>query len=152
MAASSSSISFSVQQIRKPFPIERRPRMLKDFLNENPHSCSSSGFKSFPRKPLDSKKSNPKVSKNQIKYSALQAVMNAVKSISFTAVKSPSFLPRSLSRKLSRNVSRTRSRKEKKQVKMGVKVKDILRWTSFRDLVEEISPPAELEDSDSSCC
>lgn len=33
------------------------------------------------------------------------------------------------------------------EVKVSVKVKDILRWTSFRDLVEEISPPLDFTDS-----
>lgn len=155
----SSAISFprtNFQQI-KPFPIERRPtRTLKDFLNENSNSCSSSGFKTFrrqlfkPNNVIDFK-SSIRNSKDATKLqrhrslkaastttiSAFQAVINAVKNIQFTTVKSPSFLPRSLSRKL--------SKKEERKANQGtftaVRIKDIIRWKSFRDLVEEISPP-----------
>lgn len=157
----SSSISFcqmNVQQHRKPkpFPIERRPKLLKDFLNDNSNSCSSSGFKSFPRhQPFNLPKFNSKTVNSKPKaasttISALQAVINAVKNIPFTTVKSPSFLPRSLSRRLSRRDS-TRSKRQEQEkeneVKISVKVKDILRWTSFRDLVEEISPPLDFPTS-----
>ncbi|PON79359.1 hypothetical protein PanWU01x14_010940 [Parasponia andersonii] len=155
----SSSISFchmNVQQHRKPFPIElRRPKLLKDFLNDNSNSCSSSGFDSFPRhQPIPfktpkiaSKTKSPKPPpppSSSSTISAFQAVINAVKNIPFTTVKSPSFLPRSLSRRLSRRDSKTRSKKQENDVKIPVKVKDILRWTSFRDLVEEISPPLDF--------
>ncbi|XP_061347381.1 uncharacterized protein LOC133292913 [Gastrolobium bilobum] len=135
--------------------MERRPRMLKDFLNENSNSCSSSGFKSFPRKPnnnnsmkrlieMELKSCNSSSSSN----STFQTVMNTIRSFSFfTRVrKSPPsmlFLPRSLSRKLSSSSRISRKRrshacKEGSEIKIStVKIKDIIRWKSFRDLAEE---------------
>ncbi|KAL6130837.1 hypothetical protein ACLB2K_069215 [Fragaria x ananassa] len=147
MCSSSASCSYQNVHQKKPFPIERRPTMLKDFLNENSNSCSSSGFKSFPRKPeLDCKASNPnptatitsKLQRSRSKaasttISAFQSIMNAVKNIQFTAVKTPSLLPRSLSRRLSKRSSWSRKQSLQTQVQISVKVKDILRWTSFRD-------------------
>ncbi|XP_050387345.1 uncharacterized protein LOC126803604 [Argentina anserina] len=148
MCSSSTSCSYkNVHQNKKPFQIERRPTMLKDFLNENSNSCSSSGFKSFPRKPeLNCKTSNPnptttvtsKLHRSRSKaasttISAFQSFMNAVKNIQFTAVKTPSLLPRSLSRRLSKRSSWSRKQSLQTQVQISVKVKDILRWTSFRD-------------------
>ncbi|KAF5460736.1 hypothetical protein F2P56_020584 [Juglans regia] len=39
------------QKLRKPITIQRRPFMLKDYLRDDLlNSCSSSGFKSFPRR------------------------------------------------------------------------------------------------------
>lgn len=106
--------------------------MLKDCLLEDSNSCSSNGFKSFPRMPpLDT---FPK--KKQA--NALQAVINAVKNLSSNAIKStPSgILPRSLSRRLS-----SKNKAEKKaSTTTIVRVKDIVRWSSSKDLLhEEIS-------------
>lgn len=154
----SSSISLSNMNVlqRKPFQIERRPKLLKDFLDDDSNSCSSSGFKSFRRQQPYNPKivsktsfSNPKpsVPKQQTTLSAFQALINAVKNIPFTTVKSPSFLPRSLSRRLSkRDHSRPNmsSKGNQHELKISVKVKDILRWTSFRDLVDEKSPPLDF--------
>ncbi|XP_030490187.2 uncharacterized protein LOC115706616 [Cannabis sativa] len=173
----SSSISFchmnNLQQQRKPFSIERRPKLLKDFLNDTNNSCSSSGFNSIPRHQpfnltqIDSKNSEVTTkfpsrktrsktsSSSSTTMSAIQAVFNAVKNIPFTTVKSPSFLPRSLSRKLSTKRGHSRSKRQEvqeekenhHQAEISVKVKDILRWTSFRDLVEEISSPLNFTTS-----
>ncbi|CAN6567994.1 unnamed protein product [Malus baccata var. baccata] len=149
-------------------PIERRPRMLlKDFLGENSNSCSSSGFISFPRQ-LPSNPSNAPKTQNSCSentntisrkllrsrskaawttISAFHSLMNAVKNMSFTPVKPPSFLPRSLSRRLlqSRQNSPRSSRKQgsQSQVQITVQVKDIIRWTSFRD--EKLPPPPPLD-------
>ncbi|VVA19402.1 PREDICTED: unnamed product [Prunus dulcis] len=161
------------QHQRKPCPIERRPRMLlKDFLNENSNSCSSSGFKSFPRKrspfnprspqknliefdpkPSSNSKNNPTITSKLLRsrskaasttISAFQSLMNAVKNIPFTTVKSPSFLPRSLSRRLLQSKFQSSSRKQSQnQVQITVRVKDIIRWTSFRD--EMLPPPPPLD-------
>ncbi|KAL5748657.1 hypothetical protein ACOSQ2_025954 [Xanthoceras sorbifolium] len=38
------------QKLRKTFSIERSPLMLKDYLRDDLSSCSSNGFKSFPRR------------------------------------------------------------------------------------------------------
>ncbi|KAJ4905579.1 Uncharacterized protein Rs2_09237 [Raphanus sativus] len=109
--------------------MELRPRMLKDCLLEDSNSCSSNGFKSFPRMPpLDT---FPK--KKQA--NALQAVINAVKSLSSNAIKStPSgLLPRSLSRRLS---SKKKSENQA-SITTIVRVKDIVSWSSSKDLLHE---------------
>lgn len=79
--------------------------------------------------------------------SAFQAVINAVKNIHFTAVKPPSILPRSLSRKLSKK----KSQNKENEVKITVTIKDIIRWRSFRDIVEEKSLPSDLKSSPYHC-
>ncbi len=146
--ASISSISYSKTNVQhtKPCPIDGivRPRMLKDFLNDISHSCSSTGFKSLPRHPNSQFFTYDKLLRSRSKaasttISAFQAMINAVK-------KSPSILPRSLSRRLSRKKQNTTS-----EVKITVRIKDIIRWTSFRDLVEEKSQPMDFSSSPHHC-
>ncbi|KAL9385511.1 hypothetical protein Peur_022521 [Populus x canadensis] len=160
---------------RNHVSIEHRPQLLKDFLiDDDSNSCSSSGFRSFSRKPCDSTMKtlieidlrNPKrianSSNNIATYkllrsrskaaasttiSAFQAVINAVKNIHFTAVKPPSILPRSLSRELSKK----KSQNKENEVKITVTIKDIIRWRSFRDIVEEKSLPSDLPPSPYHC-
>ncbi|CAH2069224.1 unnamed protein product [Thlaspi arvense] len=106
-----------------------RPRMLKDCLLEDSNSCSSNGFMSIPRRtPIDLFPTVPKRKQSN----ALQAVINAVKNLRSNAVKStPSgILPRSLSRRLS----------SKNQASITViRIKDIVRWSSSKDLHEDTS-------------
>ncbi|KAJ6722844.1 DUF4378 DOMAIN PROTEIN [Salix koriyanagi] len=160
---------------RNHFSTEHRPKLLKDFLiDDDSNPCSSSGFRSFPRKPFDSTMktlieidlSNPKSiansSNNMASYkllrshskaaasttiSAFQAMINAFKNIHFTAVKSPSILPRSLSRKLSKK----KSQNKENEVKITVTVKDIIRWRSFRDAVEDKYLPPDSPSSPHHC-
>ncbi|XP_061339915.1 uncharacterized protein LOC133286511 [Gastrolobium bilobum] len=113
-----------------------KPRiLLKDFLNENnSNSCSSSGFKSLPRKPnnsspkdLNSRNSYPRIwSKTRLTKSVFQTFLNAVKAISFTAVKKsqPSMIST--------------------ETKATVKIKDIMRWKVCRDpaVVAAEEPPS----------
>lgn len=115
-----------------------RPRKLRDFLNDNPDSCSSTGFKSF--------RLNSKVASTRI--SAFQAVINAVKKLPFTTVKSHSMFPRSLSRRLSK---KHRPPSKPREIKITVRVKDIVRWASFRDLLEEKSRPSDFATSPHHC-
>lgn len=146
--------------------------MLKDFLGvrDDSNPCSSSGFKSFPRKfPINQEpciRNLIEIDVNYGKYglqrsrskasaatiSAFHAVIHAVRNIHLT--KSPSILPRSLSRKLSRRNSNHRdSGKEGNRVGFrAVTIKDIMRWKSFRDLAEEKenSPPVEFASSTAS--
>ncbi|KAK8570449.1 hypothetical protein V6N13_003129 [Hibiscus sabdariffa] len=105
--------------------------MLKDFLL---HDYHATGFNSFPRKASKS-------------ISAFQAMINIVKNIHFsTAIKSPSILPRNLSRKLSKRNSQLEG-----EIRMTtVRVKDIIRWKSFRDLVDEELQPSDFASSSSS--
>ncbi|TKY63831.1 hypothetical protein E2542_SST13715 [Spatholobus suberectus] len=144
-----------VQQLRRFNSMERRPRMLKDFLSESLNSCSSSGFKSLPRKPNNS--SMHSLIEMELKSppssnSPFQTLVNTIRSISlFTSTrKSPSVLslPGSLSRRLSS--SRRRIRRRRSQVcneinVRTVKIKDIIRWKSFRDVVEPSLPPPPLD-------
>ncbi|EOA19551.1 hypothetical protein CARUB_v10002552mg [Capsella rubella] len=113
--------------------MELRPRKLKDCLLEDSNSCSSNGFKSMPRRPP----LNPfTIIPKRKQSNALQAVINAVKSLRSNAVKSsPSrILPRTLSRRL------TSKKKVENQASITVvRVKDIVRWSSSKDLHEDIS-------------
>ncbi|XP_010523056.1 PREDICTED: uncharacterized protein LOC104801463 isoform X2 [Tarenaya hassleriana] len=141
---SSSEAYLSHQRAR--FGMERGARLLKDCLLEDSNSCSSNGFKSFPRQPLlqpfpiKPKKEESKA----IHRKTLQAVINAIKSLRFTAVKSaPSILPRSLSRRLSKKNGSNKVN----QADIAVRVKDIVRWRSSRDLHQDVSPPSDFEPS-----
>ncbi|KAK6285585.1 PREDICTED: uncharacterized protein LOC18614229 isoform X1 [Theobroma cacao] len=158
--------SSTISRQRKHFPLERRPRMLKDFLLDDSNSCSSNGFKSFPRKTCQSirnlietdlnsshakpsyaqqlQRSRSKAASTTI--STFQAMIKAVRNIHFTSVKSPSILPRSLSRKLSKKNSQKET-----ETRTTVRVKDIIRWKSSRDLVEEKFPPADFASSPHHC-
>ncbi|KAL4339821.1 hypothetical protein GQ457_08G022890 [Hibiscus cannabinus] len=140
--------------------LERRPRLLKDFLHDDSNSSSSNGFKSFPRKSSQNysiarenlnngqrlQRSRSKAASTTI--SAFQAMINAIKSIHFaSSVKSTSILlPRSLSRKLSKTNSQSQLNVGNK---ITVTVKDIIRWKSFRDLVDEKSRPSDFAPSSS---
>ncbi|XWS77116.1 hypothetical protein CRYUN_Cryun01aG0234600 [Craigia yunnanensis] len=173
MASSTVSCSNPNSRQRKHFPLERRPRMLKDFLLDDSNSCSSNGFKSFPRKAcqdssirnliqidLNSGPAKPnyaqRLQRSRSKaasttISAFQAMINAVKNIHFASVKSPSILPRSLSRKLLKRNSQLTVEKKEREIKITVRVKDIIRWKSFRDLVEEKSQPSDFAYSPHHC-
>ncbi|XP_050235877.1 uncharacterized protein LOC126685912 [Mercurialis annua] len=154
--------SDTVSKSRNQFMSERRPRMLKDFLIDESNSCSSNGFRSFPRYPADSLPvrtliKNDLDSKNSLtrtrsSISAFQnMIINAIKNMQFmTAVKSTSILPRTLSRRLSSKRSTCKENQENKETEVKVTVvtiKDIIRWKSFRDLIEEKSPPSDLPPS-----
>ncbi|XP_039056418.1 uncharacterized protein LOC120199391 [Hibiscus syriacus] len=169
MAASStiSSSNFNPNSTQRKHnsPLERRPRMLKDFLHDDSNSSSLNGFNSFQRKYCQNssifrenlnncqrlQRSRSKAASTTI--SAFQAIINAIKSIHFaSSVKSLSILlPRSLSRKLSKRNSQSHLNVENKGtgIKITVIVKDIIRWKSFRDLVEEKSPPSDFASSSS---
>ncbi|CAK9188632.1 unnamed protein product [Ilex paraguariensis] len=148
--------SFADSNLKKPLP---KPLMLKDYLLDDLSSCSSNGFRSYPRrqccttiqflleidlkdKPSPHKKKSLPKSRSKSTPSntisafqrASEVVINAVKFLPFTAVNSSSkdkkltksILPRSLSKKLLRRSF---------WKKTGHK--DIERWKSFRELIEE---------------
>ncbi|OVA16159.1 hypothetical protein BVC80_8929g21 [Macleaya cordata] len=161
-------------KLKKPPPMERRIVLLKDFLRDDMSSCSSSGFKSFPRRTccsysirnlleMDLKSTAPNNTRKLLQsrskasssttttattISAFQkasvAVVNVVKCLSFSSVKSPlsssskqgNILPRSFSRKLRRSFWK-KNEKVEREIKVAVRVKDIMRWKSFRDLMED---------------
>ncbi|XP_057496137.1 uncharacterized protein LOC130781099 isoform X1 [Actinidia eriantha] len=136
----------------------RGPQMLKDLLADGSNSCSSSGFRSFPRKVpsnltvrnlldlnLDLDLTTNTKRTSSIKLTRSRSIFhNAVKYFPFIAVKSPSVLRRSISRRLSRRELRD---DVVRVASVAVTVKDILRWRSFRDLAEERSPPLDFSSS-----
>ncbi|PIN19910.1 hypothetical protein CDL12_07402 [Handroanthus impetiginosus] len=99
-----------------------KPLLLKDYLLDDMSSCSSNGFKSFPRrkcctsvpflhefdlKTKQKKYSNFNKTPRKPSLSAFQIVMTALKRLPFSAAKLPekknvrnSFLPRSFSKKI----------------------------------------------------
>ncbi|CAI9784526.1 unnamed protein product [Fraxinus pennsylvanica] len=135
-----------------------KPLLLKDYLLDDFSSCSSNGFKSFPRRQccstvrflididLKNKKNPPPLLKNPSKSasskalnSAFQCIINAVKHLPLAAKSSAaaqkklkkSILPRSLSKKILKKSfwKRTSSHRE------------IERWNSLDHLVKEKTEP-----------
>ncbi|KAA8522340.1 hypothetical protein F0562_013299 [Nyssa sinensis] len=160
------SVNSSDSKLKKPLP---KPLMLKDYLLDDLSSCSSNSFRSYPRRQccttvrllleIDLKTRDLNRSKRLLKskskassmtISALQrasdALINAVKLLPFSSVKSPSsskqnkpkktILPRSFSRKLLR-----RSFWKKTDHK------DTERLKSFRDFLEEKEPSSDFTPS-----
>lgn len=137
--------------------LERRPKLLKEFLlQDDPYS--SNDFGSYPNKYIHGStiiRSNKGSSHQLLRsrssraatatISAINKVISIVKFLPFTSVKSPSIFPRNISRKLSRKNNYKKSQKHNvdQDVSVKVKVKDILRWKSFRDLAEEKSTPLD---------
>ncbi|KAL8062584.1 hypothetical protein ABFX02_02G157500 [Erythranthe guttata] len=140
--------------------LENRQMMLKDYLIRDDcyhNSCSSSssssnsGFQMYPRrKPckstaaaVTSKKSTNKPGHIVLlrswsrKAAAIHKVINVVKLFHFASAKSPLLLPRKLSKKSKEDKNGAVLGDVTPEVKVKVKVKDILRWRSFRDVVEE---------------
>ncbi|XP_074325942.1 uncharacterized protein LOC141663988 isoform X3 [Apium graveolens] len=139
-------------------PKLRKPNLLKDFLLDEFSSCSSNGFRSFPRRqcctttvrilldrdlakkkhnnhqiPVPQKSSSPGKSMLQ---RASTAVYKAVKNLPFSSsVMKPrrAILPRSISRKLfKRSFWKKSDRKE------------IERWNTFHTVVDNKSEPSML--------
>lgn len=142
------------------FSFECRPKLLKDFLQDDisfePHSQKAYKFTSqrFFNKNSSQLHRSRSSRAASATISAIHKVINIVKFLPFAYVKSPSILPRSISRKLSR-----RNHKEAENyimnhevsVTVKVKVKDILRWKSSKDLVEEKSTPLDYAYSPFRC-
>ncbi|XP_031112475.1 uncharacterized protein LOC116016376 [Ipomoea triloba] len=118
--------------------LERRPRLLKDFLNDDYHHSSAASQLLIRSR---SKAASATIS------GALHKVINIVKFFPFaSAVKSPSvFISRKLSKRTApapasgkNNLGHDNLRERPAAM---VKVKDILRWRSSRDLAAEKSTP-----------
>ncbi|KAH7514022.1 uncharacterized protein LOC107434890 [Ziziphus jujuba] len=141
-----------------------KPLMLKDYLMDDQSSCSSNGFKSFPRRQccttvrflLESDLKKPNNTKRHLKrsryraasttISALQrasvAVINVVKHFPFPSVKSPSrrrLLPRSVSRKLLRRSFRKKTEKDDES--------NIGRSRLFHEFLREHDKPSDQNTS-----
>lgn len=115
-----------------------RPMLLKDFLRDDSSSKSTA---------LSSKSNSSHIVllrswSRRAAASRISAVHKVIKLLHFASSKSPSVLPRSISRRLI-----TKRGKEENDAVFGqppelkVKVKDILRWRSFRDLQAEEDDP-----------
>ncbi|XP_042068231.1 uncharacterized protein LOC121811441 isoform X2 [Salvia splendens] len=136
----------------------RAPLLLKDHLLDDMSSCSSNGFKSFPRRQcctavrlLDATRSQKAFVKPPA-LSALQSVIAAVKRLAKSPEKKKkkkvklnldSFLPRSFSKRLFRRGGFRRRQAEPKEIQ---------RWKSFDQLMKEddIQPPSDRSTNDSS--
>ncbi|XP_022754071.1 uncharacterized protein LOC111302409 [Durio zibethinus] len=158
-------------KLRKTVLIEKKPLMLKDYLRDDLSSCSSSGFKSLPRRQCctsfrflheaDLKKSKDYSSstKRLLKRSrskpastaisalqiASEAVLNAVKLLPFPSFKSSSPSLQSNSsrqRPLPRNSS---SKLFKRSFWRKAEKEDgeIKRWRLFSEFLEEKNQPSD---------
>lgn len=155
---------------RKSFTTQQKPVLLKDYLMDDLSSCSSNGFKSFPRRhccttnvrfllDVDLKSScqpsirkinqqTPKLNRSRSRASAAcDAVIKAVKSLPFHSVKHPSPSLRKgvllIPRSLSRRLRRKSFwRKQSKEEKQAEK-KDNGRLRLFREFLQEKSAPSD---------
>ncbi|XP_059661705.1 uncharacterized protein LOC132307851 [Cornus florida] len=163
------SLNSRDEKQRKPLP---KALMLKDYLLDDLSSCSSNGFRSYPRRQccttvrflleIDLKSRVDRDSSDHAKrllrsksksasstmsklLRASEAVINSVKNLPFAAVKPPSsskpnnpkkaILPRSLSRKL---LKRSFWKKTDKEIQ---------RWRSLRELLQEKEKPVDFSPS-----
>ncbi|KAK4364250.1 hypothetical protein RND71_015608 [Anisodus tanguticus] len=130
---------------------ECRPKLLKDFLQDDSHSYNKKQQQHVQcNLRVLNKKSSQLLRRNRSSRAAsttksvIHKVINIVKFLPFASVKSPSILPRSISKKLSR--IRRNYKENQNHIKnheVSVTVKDILRWKSSRDLVEKKSTPLD---------
>ncbi|GAV89871.1 hypothetical protein CFOL_v3_33283 [Cephalotus follicularis] len=154
-------MAYTNSKQREHFSMEHRPQLLKDFLNDDPTSCSLSTLHSFGRRPCDQEDNmttkSPiqidlhsrngqrplsKTSSSTTSMFSFQAMINAIKRVPFAKfVKSPSML---LPEKKS-------PKKGDCGVKATITVKDIMRWRSFRDLMEENSTPFDFASTPNHC-
>ncbi|KAK4418703.1 hypothetical protein Salat_2283100 [Sesamum alatum] len=128
---------------------ENRPMMLKDFLRDDSclhsHTPSRMLISSQPNKPSGVLLRSRSKKAAATTISAIHKVINVVKLFQFGSVRSPLVLPRSISRKVPKSRDRNVDISDLPEVK--VKVKDILRWKSFRDLVEDDPVPSDVPSS-----
>ncbi|KAG8374848.1 hypothetical protein BUALT_Bualt10G0038300 [Buddleja alternifolia] len=139
-----------------------KPSLLKDHLLDDMSSCSSNGFKSFPRRqcctaviPLffhekqHKKQLNLNATPSKSALSAIRSVITAVKRFPFAAVKSPeknkfknSFLSRNFSKKilLGKSSFWKRSKSNRKQIE---------RWILYDNLLMEDPEPSDHTNSSS---
>ncbi|KAL0464728.1 UNVERIFIED_CONTAM: hypothetical protein Slati_0360400 [Sesamum latifolium] len=140
-----------VRRIMALLSCENRPMMLKDFLRDDSHT-SSNGFPMNSRMLISSQPNKPSgvLIRSRSKkaaattISAIHKVINVVKLFQFGSVRSPLVLPRSISRKFPKSRDHRNVVDISDLPEVKVKVKDILRWKSFRDLVEDEPVPLDV--------
>lgn len=163
--------SFSDRSLRKSIVIDPKPLMLKDYLMDDLSSCSSKGFKSFPRRPSccttvrfliekDLKRRESNISrlirKSRFKTAsttisvlqrASEAVINAVKYFPFHSVKftlpSSSLTNRSKKGLLPRSLSKKLLKKSFWKKSDSTEEKEIKRWKLFREYLEDKDKPSD---------
>ncbi|KAK9742891.1 hypothetical protein RND81_03G203700 [Saponaria officinalis] len=130
----------------KQYTTQTTPKMLKEYLQEintTPLNSSSCGFTSFPRRLPHQPATTLPRSRSRSRAAAETALTSVTKLLS--SVNS------SLSTILDRWSFRNKMRSKNKTTVSKVKVKDILRWRSFRDAVviaEESSSKLQVEFGD----
>lgn len=146
--------------------------LLKDYLLDDFSSCSSNGFKSFPRRqcctsmrfliqaelkkkqnilpPQNNKYLNfsPKKPPKSSALSAFQSVITAVKRLPFTASVSSSEKKKSKKSFLARNFSRKILKKSFWKRKSNSN-KEIPRWISFNQWLKDEPEPHSIDSSES---
>ncbi|KAF5478339.1 hypothetical protein F2P56_004905 [Juglans regia] len=157
------------QKQRKPIMIQRRPMMLKDYLRDDLlSSCSSNGFKSFPRRQccttirfllevdLKASRKQQRLRRSRSKapasttISALQrasdAVISAVKKqLPFHSLKSHSPSQRNGDKKglVPRSLSRKLFFGRSFWRKTDKRDNDLRRWRLFRDILKQQDKPSD---------
>ncbi|KAH6759610.1 hypothetical protein C2S52_022868 [Perilla frutescens var. hirtella] len=142
----------------KPIRASPKPLLLKDHLLDDMSSCSSNGFKSFPRRQccttvrFNTKPQQQQQQKAYVNFnrppskSAISALITAVKRLPFGAAKSSekkksnfnSFLPRSFSKRIFKKGGFWKRKPEKKEIE---------RWKSFDQLLKEEPQPSDDRES-----
>ncbi|XP_042011386.1 uncharacterized protein LOC121759810 [Salvia splendens] len=129
-------------------PLEHRPMLLKDFLNDDTPSSSNKST------AVSSRSNKPHIVllrswSRRAAATKISAVHKVIKLLQFASSKSPaSVLPRTISRKLTgKRVKADDSDLVVSVPEVKAKVKDILRWRSFRDLSEDEPKPLDFHPS-----
>ncbi|KAL1543482.1 hypothetical protein AAHA92_20449 [Salvia divinorum] len=127
-------------------PLEHRPMLLKDFLNDDTASSSVSNKSTA----VSSRSNKPHIVllrswSRRAAATKISAVHKVIKLLQFASSKSR---PRTISRKLTNKWVKA----DDSDIVVGVpevkvKVKDILRWRSFRDLSEDEPRPLDFPPS-----
>ncbi|KAK1436203.1 hypothetical protein QVD17_01981 [Tagetes erecta] len=137
-----------IMKIKKPLP---KPQMLRDYLLDDMSSCSSNGFRSYPRHrqccttvrflvetdlSYNHRTSNFKPKQSSLLQKASNAMIHVFKRLPFTG--NVNLLPRSLSRKLlKRNLSKNTNTNTHQLNQPNNNNNDVKRLKSFGDLLKE---------------
>ncbi|KAM7472150.1 hypothetical protein LguiA_010333 [Lonicera macranthoides] len=120
---------------------ELRPRMLKELLADDSYSYSYSIYSNKISLSPKLLRSRSKAASSTI--SAIRKAFNAVK---YLSLRSPSKFPQSKP-----NINNRQNNDVQQISIITVKVKDILRWRSFRDLLDDKPQPLDFSSSPHRC-
>ncbi|KAG6435718.1 hypothetical protein SASPL_100593 [Salvia splendens] len=130
-------------------PLEHRPMLLKDFLKDDTTSSSVSNKSTA----ISARSNKPHIVllrswSRRAAATKISAVHKVIKLLQFASSKSPaSVLPRKLTGGKRVKADDSDIVVSVPEVKVKVKVKDILRWRSFRDLAEDEPKPLDFHPS-----